>query len=138
MRFNRTSAARVFVCAAVLAVLAYQAPATLDRVAKRSGVEATLEATTYTYVLVHGTTWGTDDVWKLYAYDGANGSGNLLDGPRTFNYSQMQPYWDASIGKYRVPLTVFANTTPGAIVSVTDKHINFTVGRSEWPVEILD
>jgi hypothetical protein len=89
-------------------------------------------------VLVHATTWGTQDFWKLYAYDGANGSGNLLDGPRTFSYSQMNAYWDASVNKYRVPLTVFANTTPGAIVSVKSQHINFTVGRSELTIEILD
>jgi hypothetical protein len=96
------------------------------------------KATTYTDTLVHATTWGTQDFWKLYAYDGANGSGNLLDGPRTFTYTQMQGYFDASVNKYRVPLTVFTNTTPGAIVSVKSQHINFTVGRSELTIEILD
>lgn len=89
-----------------------------------------------TNALVHGTTWSNQDHWKLYAYDGADGTGNQI-GFTNLSYSQITPYWDSSVGKYRVPLSVFCEY-PENVVSVKSVHYNLTVGSSESMIEILD
>lgn len=102
--------------------------------------EAKMEASTFTEVVVHGTTWGTADKWKIWVYDGpiVNGlpTGNQI-GYGFFTYNQMQVYLQGD-GKYHVPLSALGVADPSQAQSAYSQHINLTVGRSELTIEILD
>lgn len=104
------------------------------------GRAKTAAASTFTEVIVHGTTWGMADKWKVWVYDGpaVNGlpTGNQI-GYGLFTYNQMQVYLQAD-GKYHVPLSALGVADPSAAQSAYSHHTNLTVGRSESMIEILD
>lgn len=100
---------------------------------------AAVEAT-FSEVVVHGTTWGTADKWKIWVYNGpvVNGlpTGSQI-GYGLFTYNQMQVYLQAD-GKYHVQFSALGVADPSAAQSSYSQHINLTVGRSESMIEILD
>jgi hypothetical protein len=122
MRFYRTSAARVFVCAAVL-VLA-----------------SVLEASAFTNVQAHSLNVGSD-THKIYVYNGTHGSGTLI-GTKVLSGTQIAVYYSAGCSCYEVPLSIISYVSgysAADAVSGRQQHLspNLPSGQ-ELTIEILD